>query len=76
MQGMGRFSGPSEPGPAPMALRISASEANSSGLATWARLAALISFSSWSPRTSRAISWPGSMPRTTSVFTVRSMGSW
>ena len=42
MQAIGRLTGPSEPGPA----RISASEANTSGLATSGWLAALISLSS------------------------------
>ncbi len=46
MQAIGRLTGPSEPGPAPMAARISASDANTSGLATSGWLAALISLSS------------------------------
>ncbi|MNC45311.1 hypothetical protein D3C75_942650 [compost metagenome] len=70
----GRFSGPSEPAPAPIASRRSASVAMTSGSATCSSLAALISFSSWSPRTTRATSLPSSAPRTIRVLTVFSIG--
>ncbi|MNP18237.1 hypothetical protein D3C76_1107100 [compost metagenome] len=46
MIGSGRFNGPREPAPAPMASRSSASLAMTSGLATPGWFAALISFSS------------------------------
>ncbi|MCY1179537.1 hypothetical protein D9M73_199420 [compost metagenome] len=74
MIGSGRFNGPREPAPAPMASRSSLSEAMTSGLATPGWLAALISFSSWSPRMIRAISLPFSSACTTRVLMVFSIG--
>ena len=72
MQGRVRLIGPKEPGAAPTAAMISSSLAISKGLATCGKLAALISFSSWSPRTTSAIK-PPSAAFTTKVLTVFSM---
>ena len=52
--GIGRLTGPREPGPAPTIARISSSVAMVRGEATSGCFSALISFNSWSPRTRRA----------------------
>ena len=74
--GIGKFTGPSEPGPAPIAARISSSFAMRSGLATCASFSALTAFNSWSPRTSSATSEcsPPGAAATTSVLMVFSTG--
>ena len=76
MHGIGQPTGPSEPGPAPITARISASSAKRSGAATSGSLTALNSFSTWSPRTSRATKSAShsSEAATTRVLTVFSIG--